>query len=83
MVNRILDKVPEIRECVIQMLLKPQYLKVAIRLVHNYGFDPEHFPILIDTVIFNSSNYFISRIFRAEDHPEHMALHKVEDLFSD
>ena len=41
MVNKILDKVPEIRMSVISLLLKPQYLKIAIRLVHDYNFDPE------------------------------------------
>ena len=83
MVNRILDKVPEIRMSVISMLLSPKYIKIAIRLVHDYNFDPEQFPILMNTVIFNTSNYFISKVFRAEGHPDHMSLHKVEDLFTD
>ena len=30
----------------------------------------------------NSSNYFISRIFRAEDHPDHKPIHIIEELFS-
>ena len=41
MLNRILDKVPEIRMSVISMLLKPQYIKIAIKLVAEYNFDPE------------------------------------------
>ena len=83
MLNRILDKMPEIRMSVISMLLKPQYLKIAIKLVADYNFDPEQFPLLMQTVIFNTSNYFISKVFRAEGHPDHMPLHKVEDLFTD
>ena len=31
---------------------------------------------------FNAANYFVSQCFRAPSHPDHIPLHKVEDLFS-
>ena len=39
--------------------------------------------MLMNTVIFNTSNYFISKIFRSDGHPDYMPLQKVEDLFTD
>ena len=74
---------PEVRGTVIKLLMKPQYLKVAIRLVREYNFDPEQFPLLMNTVIGNSANHYISRVFRPQSHPDYMSLHKVEDLFTD
>ena len=68
---------------VIKLLMKPQYLKVAIKLIKDYNFDVEQFPMIINTLVGVSSNHYISRVFRPEGHPDHMALYKVEDLFTD
>ena len=41
MISRILDKRPEIRMTIIQNLMEPKYLKVALKLVKEYNLEPQ------------------------------------------
>ena len=63
--------------------MKPEYLKIAIKLIKDYNFDPEQFPIVMNTVVGNSANHYISRVFRPVGHSDYLPLHQVEDLFAD
>ena len=57
-------------------------VKGAVKTVKDFQMDPNDFPLLVETASFNASNYFVSQCFRSPNHPDHVPLHKVEDLFS-
>lgn len=48
----------------------------------DFGLSHAEFPNLVEQASFNAGNYFVSQVFRAPSHPDHMPLQKVEDLFS-
>lgn len=50
-------------------------------MVKDFKLNPEDFPELQTIVTRNTSNFFISRSFRAPGHPDYLPLYKIEDLF--
>ena len=80
--KKLLDMEPSIRETVIRKLTTQQTSKSAADLVKHYKYDPKDFPELLVQCAKNTSNYFVSRIYRAETHEDHLSVHKVEDLFT-
>ena len=57
-------------------------IKSAVKTVKDFKLNAADFPILVERASFNTANYFVSQCFRAASHPDHMPLHKIEDLFS-
>ena len=57
-------------------------VKLAVKTVKDFKLDPNNFPALVEQASFNATNYFLSCYFRSKNHPDHIPLHKVEDLFS-
>ena len=73
---------PQQEKLFIDILVHLKNIKGAVKLVKDFKLDPNEFPALIEKASFNAANYFVSQTFRAPNHPDHMPLHKIEDLFS-
>lgn len=76
----ILNEAEHLRRPVVESLCTPKFVKTATKLVLDYSLDPETFPNLMNLVARNCSIFFISRVFKKEDHADYAPLHKVEDL---
>lgn len=66
----------------IEILISLKNIKGAVKNVKEFKLDPAEFPVLVEKASFNAANYFVSQTFRSPSHPDHMPLHKIEDLFS-
>lgn len=73
---------PQQEKQFIDILVGLKNIKGAVKLVKDFRLKPNDFPALIEKASFNAANYFVSQTFRAPSHPDHMPLHKIEDLFS-
>lgn len=72
----------ELEKMLVNILVQMKNVKGAVKIVKEFQMEPNEFPLLVETASFNASNYFVSQCFRAPNHPDHIPLHKVEDLFS-
>ena len=43
--------------------------------------DPEDFPELMNMIERHNSIWYIGRVFKGENNPDYMPLHKVEEIF--
>jgi len=78
----LLNLAEHLRRPVIEALTSPKHAKTATKLVIDFGLDPESFPELMRIVARNSAIFFISKLFKREDHPEFAPLQKVEDVLA-
>jgi len=72
----------ELEKLYVNILVSLKNIKGATRAVKDFKLSPDDFPILVEQASFNAANYFVSQCFRSPSHPDHLPLHKVEDLFS-
>ena len=49
-------------------------IKGAVKCVKDFGLSHAEFPNLVEQASFNAGNYFVSQVFRAPSHPDHMPL---------
>ena len=72
----------QFEKLLIEILVSLKNVKGAVKYVKEFGLDPNDFPLMVELASFNAANYFVSQCFRAPSHPDHIPLHKCEDLFS-
>jgi len=72
----------EYEKLFIEILVSLKNVKSAVKYVKEFGLDPLDFPQMVELASFNAANYFVSQCFRGPTHPDHIPMHKVEDLFS-
>ena len=73
---------PELQKLFINILVSLKNVKGAVKTVKEFNLEPTDFPLLVEQASFNAANYFVSQCFRSPNHPDHIPLQKVEDLFS-
>lgn len=66
----------------VNILAGMKNVKGAVKCVKDFQLEAADFPLLVQQASFNAANYFVSQVFRAPNHPDHIPLSKVEDLFS-
>jgi hypothetical protein len=72
----------ELQRKFVNILAGMKNVKGAVKALKDFGLSPNEFPLLVEAASFNAANYFVSQVFRATNHPDHIPLSKCEDLFS-
>lgn len=80
--KNLVKGVPRCEKEFINVLVSLKDIKNATKMVKEFKLNCADFPMLVERASFNTANYFTSQCFRAVAHPDHIPLHKVEDLFS-
>ena len=75
--------VPEMITPIINTLSTRENVKTASKLVKDYKLNANDFPQMQEIQHASAINYYISQVFRNPEHPQHMPIHKVEDLFAE
>lgn len=79
-IKRFLQGIPQMVEVAIEVLSTPLNGKIAANLIDAFKLDIKDYPKVYKIVCHNACNYYISRSFRAPNHPDHLPFYKVEDL---
>jgi len=80
--RNLVKGVTKYEKVLVDVLVSLKDIKGATKIVKDFKLSSVDFPLLVERASFNTANYFVSQCFRAPSHPDHMPLHKVEDLFS-
>ena len=76
----LVKKNPESQKNFVNILLSMKNVKGAVKAVKEFDLDPSELPQVVEAPCLNAVNYFVSQTFRAQNHPDHIPLSKVEDL---
>lgn len=72
----------DLEKLYVNILVSLKNIKGAVKAVKELKLNADDFPVLVELASYNAANYFVSNCLRSPSHPDHMPLHKVEDLFS-